>query len=895
MDEEIKLTDLFEPQTLQKIQDIFSEMCNVAIGISDADGKWVTEASSPSDFCEKLTKQSPIGRARCEQCDKRGGELAMKEGYAVTYNCHTGLVDFAAPIIANGKRIGCIAGGQVRTGELDEEKIIQLAEELGVDPKEYVEASRKIRHIEEVEMERITRFLYQISQVLSEMAYDRYAVLQANEEIEHAAQMKSDFLANMSHEIRTPMNAVIGMAELALRENLPKAAREYIGHIISSGKTLLTIINDILDFSKIEAGKMPIEEEEYEPMSLVNDVANIISTRIGDKDLELVLDIAPDLPRRLIGDCNRLKQVIINLTNNAVKFTNKGEVVLHVGFQKVSDDLVNLEVAVQDTGIGIKKENLPKIFKSFQQVDSKRNRNIEGSGLGLTISQRIVQTMNGDISVESEYEKGSTFSFWVPQKIFDARPSVEVHEKEKILAAGLVSNGFLRKHLEKDMDHLGVQYISMESEDELDDVVFKNVQYLFVGQGRFSVKIEEFISKHPEVKVILIIDFRNSVKLSSDNLMVLKKPIYALNIAAIFNGEGNQDFVGFGAREDFEFIAPEAEILIVDDNAINLTVAEGLLKPLQMKIETADSGKKAVDMISAKMYDIIFMDHMMPELDGVETTHIIRRFHPEYKDVPIIALTANAISGTKEMFIQEGMNDFVAKPIEMRTMLSKLRTWLPKQKIKKVTSAEQAEPEQPKEELVIEGLDTQAALKLLGNEKLFWAVLKDYYQVIEKKAALIKKLETEEQWHSYTIEVHALKSSSKQIGAMELSEKAAALEKAGNEENGSLIHRDTDEMLKQYLQYRDILALYFEAPKETKVEPQDEIASQTLGEYFNIITEALDELDMDRIDEVLQEMEAYKYPDGQDLLLEQLKVAVMDYDVEKCEAVVAEWKECCGM
>ena len=386
MEKEIRLVDLFEINALQKIQDIFSEISNLAIGISEADGEWITEGSMASEFCNYI-KQTPIGRSRCEQCDKKGGEIAMQAGYAVTYHCHAGLVDFAAPIVANGKRIGCIAGGQVRTEELDEEMLIKLADEIGIDADKCIKASKKIRYIEEAEMERVTKFLYQISQVLSDMAYDRYALMQANEEIEHAAQMKSDFLANMSHEIRTPMNAVIGMAEMALREDLPDAAREYIGQIISSGKTLLTIINDILDFSKIEAGKMNIEEDEYEPMSLINDVANIISTRIGEKDVELILDIDPNIPRKLIGDCNRLKQVIINLANNAVKFTRQGQVVLSLGFQKIEKDLIKLNFAVEDTGIGIKKEDLPKIFKSFQQLDSKRNRNIEGTGLGLTISR----------------------------------------------------------------------------------------------------------------------------------------------------------------------------------------------------------------------------------------------------------------------------------------------------------------------------------------------------------------------------------------------------------------------------------------------------------------------------------------------------------------------------
>lgn len=885
----IKLTDLIDVDTLQKVQDAFCEMTNIAAGISDNNGVALTKDSFSSEFCI-INKNSPVGKLRCEQCDKRGGEMAQEMGKSVIYDCHAGLCNFAAPIMAHGELVGCFSGGQVRTGELDEAKLLKVAEEINVNHEEYLKAARKIRYIEPEELDRATKFLTEISGVLSDLAYDRYSLMQANEEIERATQMKSDFLANMSHEIRTPMNAVIGMAEMALREELPYAARNYINQIISSGKTLLTIINDILDFSKIESGRMPIEEDMYEPMSLINDMTNIVNTRIGDKELELILDVAPDLPSKLIGDSNRLKQVIINLTNNAVKFTQKGQVVVKVDYEKISKDEIKFKVSVKDTGVGIKKEHIPKLFVAFQQVDSKRNRNIEGTGLGLTISKRIVTLMGGDISVESEYGKGSTFSFWIPQKIYEDKPSITIKKKEMIRAAGLVDNGFLREHLERDMSKLGIPYTCIESEEDLHIIAENNIPYFFIGQGMFSIKVEEFVTNHPDIKAILMIDFRNSVRLNISNLLIVKKPLYVLNIASIFNGEEIENGSGCLSHDDFEFIAPEAEVLVVDDNAINLTVTEGLLKPLQMKIDTASSGKEAVEMISNKMYDLIFMDHMMPELDGVETTHIIRRFHKEYDKVPIIALTANAVSGTKEMFLREGMDDFVAKPIEIRTINAKLRHWLPKRKIMKVSSNVCEENVQTEEKKIeIEGLDTESAIKLIGNEKLYWTVLKDYYQVIEKKAKLIKKYEENEDWHAYTIEVHTMKSSSKQIGAFELSEKAARMEKAGNECDAAIIHQYTDKLLDLYLKYADILKEYF---NEEVKESWKVITTDELKKYFVSLREAAEELDMDKMDEILSSMAEYRYDSTQKIFFGQLKEAVAEYDVNKCEEVIKEWEEC---
>ena len=896
MEENIKLTDLIEVDTLQMIQDAFSEICNLTVGISDENGVLVTPRNNSIDFCKNYNKKSPIGRMRCEACDKRGGALAANKGQTVMYHCHAGIVDFAAPIMANGRIVGNITGGQVRTEELDEAKLRQIAEEIQVDPDGYVEASRKIRYISPEELKVTTKFLHNMSKIISEMAYDRYALHQAKDKVEHVAQLKSDFLANMSHEIRTPMNAVIGMAEMALREELPPEARKYVSQIKSSGKTLLRIINDILDFSKIEAGKMTVEEEEYEIMSLINEVANIIITRIGDKDIELILDIDPNLPRMLKGDINRLEQIIINLTN---KFTREGQVVLKVSFVRKSEEEILLAVSVQDTGVGIKEEELDKLFEAFRQADSKRNRNIEGTGLGLAISKQLAELMGGQLWADSVYGKGSTFSFTIPQRIVDRRPSVEIDNRDEIVVAGLVLNGFLRNHMEKDMNHLGVRYIPLEKEEELDMLVEKNVKWLFVGQAMYTDTIKSFLVEHPEITGVLMIDFKSDIKSDVGNLLVVKKPVYVLNIASLLNGEELITTVTRESPAEFDFTAPEAQVLLVDDNAINLMVAEGLLKPLQMQIDKASGGRQAVEMIEKKRYDLILMDHMMPELDGVEVTHIIRHLHPEYDDVPIIALTANAVSGVKEMFIKEGMNDFIAKPIEMRSAVSKLKAWLPPHKVKKACgckghtdcceetkSAEAAE--KPGNSLSIEGLDTETAIKLLGSEDLYRIVLKEYCRTIKSKAKLIKELEEKEDWHGYTIEVHALKSASKQIGAFELAEKALLLEQAGNATDAELIHEKTDEALEQYLSYEKVLEPF--CREERKDDFFKSATDEICQRFFGELREALDELDMERLEEIIGDMGDYRYGERQDALYAQLKEAADRFDVDCCEEIIWKWE-----
>ena len=896
IESELKLTDLIDVESLQKIQDAFSEMSGIASMITDASGTIQTKPSGFTDFCKKYVRNTEEGRKRCQECDRLGVEKAAKAGGSCAYFCHAGLVAFAAPIMAHGHLVGCFIGGQMLTIPPDEEEIRHVAAEIGADADEMVRASQAIRIVDKETVRKVSNALYTIANVLSDIAYSKYQVSLTNMELQKTSSMKSDFLANMSHEIRTPMNAVIGMAEMALREDLTPAAREYIGQIKSSGQTLLTIINDILDFSKIESGMMDISDVEYEPMSMINDVSNIIMTRIGSKDLELTVDVNPDLPAGLYGDNVRIKQVMVNIANNAVKFTKAGNVHIKVDFLQTSEDMIELIVSITDTGSGIKESDMSKLFQSFQQLDSKRNRNIEGTGLGLAICKQLVTLMKGKIHVDSIYGKGSTFSFVIPQKVTDIQHSVEKLPKN-VVAAGLLQSDYIAQELAVDLERLGVSYERLESEEVLNRIEENGAGYFFIEQPLFTEAVQYFLKLHPEVKGVLLTNYRSVRSYDLPNLRVVKKPLYILGLANIFNGKEDNAAFSLMEAEDFDFVAPEAEILVVDDNAINLTVAKGLLNPLEMKIETALSGKDAVLMVTDKRYDIIFMDHMMPEMDGVETTRVIRRLLGNNGQVPIIALTANAVEGTAEMFISEGMNDFVTKPIEMRDMISKLRKWLPSEKIEKKkknggSSVRNIHRDnggaQMATNIVIDGLDVQKAMGFLGNEELFWSVLKEYYRVIEKKCALIQEYEQKEQWKDYTVEVHALKSASRQIGATDLAYTAEQMEAAGNAGNAALIHKITPGMLEEYMFYKGILAPYFVKEEEEQSGRAAEV--EELKALFEQMEEAMENLDMDAMEQAIKDMSQYSYSDAQRGIFEKLRNAVEDIDTERCEEIIEEWK-----
>ena len=424
---------------------------------------------------------------------------------------------------------------------------------------------------------------------------------------------------------------------------------------------------------------------------MLNDIINMVMARKGDKQIELMVDCDPNVPDRLCGDEVRIKQTVVNLLTNAVKYTTSGGVLFKISAREERYG-VNLMVQVKDSGIGIKKENLGKIFGSFSQVDTKKNRSIEGSGLGLAISKCLVRDMGGLLHVKSEYGKGSEFTMVIPQKVLGEKKIICIEKKEDVnilwyIGFAKFRHSFVESTYRTILDNIGngldVKYLVCDTFEKTKKELEadKGYTHLFIAREEYLAEREFFNKLADKIQITVVQDRNNHVILKS-SMRNIYKPFYSLPVGNVINGE-RLSFGGeirHGAKE--RFVATKAKILVVDDNVMNLKVAIGLLKPYQMLMFTADSGKAAIEMVKKQEFDIIFMDHMMPDMDGVETLKFIRAMDGEYfKKVPIVALTANAVSGAREMFLREGFQDFVSKPIEMNAMERTLRHLLPPDKI----------------------------------------------------------------------------------------------------------------------------------------------------------------------------------------------------------------------
>ncbi|MDR2180278.1 MAG: response regulator [Synergistaceae bacterium] len=495
------------------------------------------------------------------------------------------------------------------------------------------------------------------------------------ETAELANRAKSEFLANMSHEIRTPMNAILGMTDLALRHFPQESVREYLGSIKNAGITLLSIINDILDFSKIEAGAIELMPDKYDVRSFINDIVTMIYVRLGDKPLDFIVDDDPRMPQEMIGDMTRIKQIAINLLTNAVKFTHTGRITLTVGAEPAGDDgRYKLKIAVRDTGIGIRTEEIPLLFENFSQLDTRKNRGIEGTGLGLAISKKLVELMEGEIHVESVYGQGSCFSFYVVQKVENFKPAVTLSGDPDRRVAIWLSNPAKAEALSETLAKLAVAFDIVHGPE-----IFPQFSHAFFDFDKFS---SVCLVPCPETRLVAVSRGLMDGQGLPSHVKNISMPFTSLSVAKLLDERtAYGDDKNCRTEDESVLRLHDASLLVVDDNEINLVIAENALLMYGGRVDVAQSGAAAIELVEKNDYDIVFMDHMMPQMDGVDATQIIRGLPGEkYRKLPIVALTANVVGDVRDMFLQSGMNDFLAKPLEFHEIERVLQKWLPSDK-----------------------------------------------------------------------------------------------------------------------------------------------------------------------------------------------------------------------
>ena len=714
-------------------------------------------------------------------------------------------------------------------------------------------------------------------------------------ELEETNRRTEDFMANVSHELRTPINAVTGITSVMLKNEEDEEKRKDLFAIQMAGYRLFNQIEDILDYTEIDTGRITVSEDNYMISSVVNDI--ITENRLSEKRnmQELIFDIDAGIPSVLFGDGKKIKKVLKHLIDNAVKFTRKGGVYVRIYTIHKSYG-VNLCIQVKDTGIGIAKEDLGRITERFYQSNGGRNRRAGGLGLGLPIVYGMVQAMQGFIQVESTEGKGTTVCVSVPQKVVDEAPCMVVNNRKNLCLACFLMSGkysvpevreFYNAMISHMVQGLDLLLYRVSNIDELENLSSTyRLTHLFIGKEEYEENQYYFEDTNQNTEVIVVADDGFSLPKGS-RVKILRKPFYCLSVINILNTAFLKQTE---TLQEKHMICPGVRVLVVDDEPMNLMVAEGMLKNYRMNVKTADSGKKAVRLCENADFDLVFLDHMMPEMDGVETLKQLRKLNADSgRPLTIIAFTANAVSGAREMFLREGFDEFISKPIELFELERVLRKVLPKSAIMyEEESSEKntetgpethsgTEPEtdiemvsetvsetdkkaQTEEQPVMAalesmGIHTRSGLQYSqGDRDFYLELLTKFADGYAPKETELNDFFHQENWDDYRIQVHALKSSSKLIGADTLSTMAREAEEAASRHDADYIKKHHEALLEQYKEVAHHIMEVMKPSEDAETKVLADIEQEELLERLKEVTESLGAYEIDRAEEQLSEL-----------------------------------------
>ena len=726
-------------------------------------------------------------------------------------------------------------------------------------------------------------------------------------ELEESNRRTEDFLASVSHELRTPINAVTGISAVMLKNEQDADKKREIISVQEAGQRLFSQIEDILDYTEIDTGKIKVSEDTYMISSVINDI--IAGNRILKRENtpELIYDIDAGIPSLLIGDARKIKKILKHLIDNAVKFTKKGGVYIRV-YTLPKSYGVNLCIRISDTGIGIAEKELGKITEKFYKSSGGKSRRAGGLGLGLPIVNGMVSAMEGFMQIESKEENGTTVFVSIPQKVADPAPSMVINHRDALcIACFLKSIKYevpkVREYYNEIITHMVQGFdIPLHRVFNLDELEKLNagfqLTHLFIGREEYEESQTYFESMDKSTQVIVVAD--DVFALPDDSrVRIFRKPFYSFMVERLLNAEMTDAGEVFKERH---MICPGIKALVVDDEPMNLIVAEEIFKEYQMDVKTVQSGRKAIELCEKEDFDLIFLDHMMPEMDGVETLKQLRKIHTESGRVhTIIALTANAVSGAREMFLREGFDEFISKPIEYSEMEHVLRKVLPQSSFAFVDDGvPKPSGKKPEEDWIVRlekaGINTASGLKYCRNDEGFYLeLLTMFVQDAARKETQINEFFKQGDFEDYRILVHALKSTAKMIGADALSELAKLAEEAAKRDDLYYIREHQEELLAKYrdvsMQIMKIIDINAASGEKPGGKGYMEISKEEVIRQLEELEDSLKTYEIDKAESLLAEMEKVMYqgkPLGE--LLGEIRQQVGDFEfgtaAERTEALI---------